>query len=697
MTHNFLLEIGLEEMPAHVVEPSMRQLKEKTIAFLEENVLTYESVDMFSTPRRLAVRINGLADKQVDTEEEVKGPAKKIALDSEGNWTKAAQGFVRGQGLTVEDIYFQEIKEVEYVHVRKFTAGKGVEEVLPGLLSVIKSLSFPVSMHWANYDMSYIRPIHWLVALLDDKVIPFSLLDVETGRVTRGHRFLGHEAVEIAHANQYEEIMEKEYVVVDSAKRQQMIVDQIHALAKEHQWQVDQDSDLLEEVSNLVEYPTAFYGSFDAKYLEIPTEVLVTSMKEHQRYFDVHDQDGKLLPFFISVRNGNGDYLENVIRGNEKVLTARLEDAAFFYEEDKALTIEECVAKLKQVTFHEKIGTIYEKMQRVAVFAKLLGEKVGLTEEELADLDRASHIYKFDLVTNMVDEFPELEGIMGEKYALMQGEPAGVATAIREHYMPISSEGELPQSTVGAVLAVADKLDTVMTFFGVGMVPSGSNDPYALRRQTYGVIRIVVGKEWSFPLIPLYKEMVASINADPERYGLELPVESDEIEGFVTGRMKQFLSTKDIRHDIIEAATQANQTDLFLMVRSALMLKEHTQDIDFKTSNEALTRVINLALKGKELLSEDVDAPVDPSLFENSAEKDLYQAVEGVLNNASMRTIEENYEELKKLSPIIEKYFDNTMVMVDNDAVRNNRLRQLQKIAKLALSIASLDLLITKN
>ena len=233
MTHNFLLEIGLEEMPAHVVEPSMRQLKEKTIAFLEENVLTYESVDMFSTPRRLAVRINGLADKQADTEEEVKGPAKKIALDSEGNWTKAAQGFVRGQGLTVEDIYFQEMKEVEYVHVRKFTAGKGVEEVLPGLLSVIKSLSFPVSMHWANYDMSYIRPIHWLVALLDDKVIPFSLLDVETGRVTRGHRFLGHEAVEIEQANQYEEIMEKEYVIVDSVKRQQMIVDQIHALAKE--------------------------------------------------------------------------------------------------------------------------------------------------------------------------------------------------------------------------------------------------------------------------------------------------------------------------------------------------------------------------------------------------------------------------------------------------------------------------------
>ena len=358
----------------------------------------------------------------------------------------------------------------------KYTHGKPAKEVLTGLAEVVKSLTFPVTMHWADFDFEYIRPIHWIVALLDDEVIPFEVLDVKTDRRSRGHRFLG-EDVTFAHAKEYEEKLQEQFVIAAPQKRQQMIVEQAEELAQKNNWVIDLDATLLEEVNNLVEYPTVFAGDFEEKYLSVPEEVLVTSMKEHQRYFEVRNEEGLLLPHFISARNGDHVKLDNVIRGNQKVLTARLEDAEFFYNEDKKTSIDQYVEKLKSVTFHEKIGSIYEKMQRVQVIARILGESVGLSTEELADLQRAAEIYKFDLVTNMVGEFPELQGIMGEKYARLNGEKPAVARAIKEHYMPTSSEGELPESAIGAVLAIADKLDSIFSFFTVGMIPSGSNDP----------------------------------------------------------------------------------------------------------------------------------------------------------------------------------------------------------------------------
>ena len=416
MAKDLLLEIGLEEMPAHVVTPSMKQLEQKTAKFLDEHQLTYDSIETFSTPRRLAIKVTNIPERQEDSEEEVKGPAKKIALDAEGNWSKAAQGFVRGQGLTTDDITFRELKGVEYVYVTKYTHGKPAKEVLTGLAEVVKSLTFPVTMHWADFDFEYIRPIHWIVALLDDEVIPFEVLDVKTDRRSRGHRFLG-EDVTFAHAKEYEEKLQEQFVIAAPQKRQQMIVEQAEELAQKNNWVIDLDATLLEEVNNLVEYPTVFAGDFEEKYLSVPEEVLVTSMKEHQRYFEVRNEEGLLLPHFISARNGDHVKLDNVIRGNQKVLTARLEDAEFFYNEDKKTSIDQYVEKLKSVTFHEKLGSIYEKMQRVQVIARILGESVGLSTEELADLQRAAEIYKFDLVTNMVGEFPELQGIMGEKYA----------------------------------------------------------------------------------------------------------------------------------------------------------------------------------------------------------------------------------------------------------------------------------------
>lgn len=693
MSKDLLLEIGLEEMPAHIVSPSRLQLENKIVKFLDENKLSYETVQSFSTPRRLAVRVTQLPEQQKDTQEELKGPAKKIAQDAEGNWSKAAEGFVRGQGLTTEAITFKEVNGVEYVYVTKHNKGQKTIDVLAGLKDVITSLTFPVTMHWADYDFEYIRPIHWIVALLDDEVIPFSVLDVTTGKLSRGHRFLGDDVI-FDHSKEYEEKMRAQFVIVDPNERKKMIIEQTNQLAEKNHWKLDLDEKLLEEVNNLVEYPTAFIGAFDEKYLSVPDEVLVTSMKEHQRYFDVRNDQGLLLPHFISVRNGDSVHIENVIKGNEKVLIARLEDAEFFYSEDKKLSIEECVNKLKNVTFHEKIGTIYEKMQRVAVIGQIIGKEVGLSDTELTDLKRASEIYKFDLVTNMVGEFPELQGIMGEKYALLQGEKTTVAQAIREHYLPTSSDGDLPVSAIGSVLAIADKLDSVFSFFAVGMIPSGSNDPYALRRQTYGVIRIVENKNWQFPLVQLQADIDAAVNSDSQKYGIQLTSGQEEVIDFVKARLRQLLMTKDVRHDVIDAVISSEQKDLAKLFSSATILKKHLLDKNFRPSIEALTRVINLAKKGRDLLNQETQ--VDASLFENNAEKALHKAVNEIEETFSENTMAENYQALVNLRPLIEQYFEETMVMVEDEQVKSNRLKELNRIAKMSLSLASLDLLIVK-
>ncbi|MEQ7214494.1 glycine--tRNA ligase subunit beta [Enterococcus asini] len=690
MAKDLLLEIGLEEMPAHVVTPSMKQLETKITAFLDDNRLSFSSIKAYSTPRRLAVLVSEIVDKQEDIQEEVKGPAKKIALDQEGNWSKAAQGFVRGQGVTTEDITFKELKGEEYVYVTKYIPGKPAEEVLTDLTQVITSLTFPVTMHWNQYDFEYIRPIHWIVALLDEEIIPLQILDVKSGRASRGHRFLGNDLT-FATAKEYEEKLAAEFVIADPMKRQEMITEQIAEIAAKENFVVNLDADLLEEVNNLVEYPTAFVGNFADKYLAVPEEVLVTSMKEHQRYFDVRNQEGLLLPHFISVRNGNNVKLENVAKGNEKVLTARLEDAEFFYNEDKKLTIDELVEKLKNVTFHEKIGSMYEKMQRVGVSAQIIGETVGLTKEELDDLKRASEIYKFDLVTNMVGEFPELQGIMGEKYALLQGEKPAVAQAIREHYLPISSEGELPESNIGAVLAIADKMDSLQTFFAAGMLPSGSNDPYALRRQTYGIVRIIEAKSWYFPLIKLQQAIGKKINSDEARFGIQLASGQKEVADFFKARLRQRLHSEDTRHDVIDAVVNSEQEDVTKLFKAANILNRHLQDDNFKTSVEALTRAINLAKK-----NEANSGHVDPNLFENESEQALFDAVADLEQKFPRQTMEENYQGLMDLRPVIEAYFDATMVMVDDERIRRNRLNQLQIIAKMALAFASLDELLTK-
>lgn len=692
MAKNLLLEIGLEEMPAHVVWPSIKQLEEKVSKFLAENSLTFESIETFSTPRRLAIRVTNIPDRQEDVQEEVKGPAKKIALDAEGNWSKAAEGFVRGQGLTTDVITFREVNGVEYVYVTKYIHGKESKEVLTGLLDVVKSMNFPTMMHWGDTMFEYVRPIHWIIALLDEEVIPFELLDVQTGRITEGHRFLGDQ-VALANPSEYEAKLEEQFVIADAHKRQQMIVNQIEEIAEKNKWVINLDPDLLEEVTNLVEYPTAFVGDFEERFLSVPEEVLVTSMKEHQRYFEIRNQAGMLLPHFISVRNGNSVKLDNVIKGNQKVLAARLEDGEFFFEEDKKLSIEDCVEKLKNVTFHEKIGSMYKKMQRVGLISQVIGKRVGLSEEELTDLKRASEIYKFDLVTNMVNEFPELQGIMGEKYALLKEEKPAVATAIREHYMPISSEGELPKTAIGAVLAIADKIDSVLGFFAVGMIPSGSNDPYALRRQTYGIVRIVEAQGWTFPFTDMQGAIVDAVNEDVLDYGIHFNRDQKEFIEFFKGRIRQRLQIYNVRHDIIDAVLDSHQDDLVQVFKTAQIFDEHLTDEHFKEAMEALTRVINLT---KKMEPDVITYKVDPKLFENETEEELYVAVKEAEDQFANQSMAENYQTLTNLRPVIERYFNETMIMVEDEKVRDNRLNQLAIITRMTNALASIDKIITK-
>ncbi|GFZ27050.1 glycine--tRNA ligase subunit beta [Lactobacillus corticis] len=688
MTKNYLFEIGTEEMPAHVVAKSVKQLADRTGKFLTENGLGFKNIKTFSTPRRLTVLVEALAEKQADIDEVKKGPAKKIALDKDGNWSKAAQGFVRGQGMSTDDIYFEELKGTEYAYVHIQKPGKPASEILLGMADVVKAMNFPTKMRWGTSgDFEFVRPIHWLVSIFGSDVIPVKLLDITAGRKTEGHRFLG-DSVVLANADDYEDALKNQFVIANAQERKNMIVSQMNDLVAEKNWQIKPDAGLLEEVTNLVEYPTVFSGSFDKKYLEIPDEVLITSMKDNQRYFEVYDQDGKLINHFISVRNGNKDYLENVVSGNEKVLVARLDDAVFFYDEDRKYPISHFVDRLKNVSFHDKIGSMADKLVRVKAIGEYLAQKWHLDEQTIKDFDRASSIYKFDLVTQMVGEFAELQGVMGMHYARLAGENEAVSVAIKEHYMPNTAEGELPQTTVGALLSVADKLDTIITFFGAGMIPSSSNDPYALRRYAYGIVRILLDQGWSLPFEETLPALISAIDGKTKA---KLPKgdEDKEIALFIRDRIKQYMQKNDFKYDVIDAVLASSQQDPSQILASAKVLQQHHDDAAFKPVVESLIRINNILDKAKF----SGQGQVDPELFEDQSEAEL---ASGVAALAKVADFSELYQGFVKLQPVIDKYFETNMIMAKDPAVKTNRLMQLQEVRSLAERLGSLNKLVIK-
>jgi glycyl-tRNA synthetase beta chain len=681
---NLLLEIGLEEMPARFINDSINQLADKIGAWFASKNIDYSELKMFSTPRRLAVLVTGVAESQEDSHEEAKGPAKKIALAEDGTWSKAAQGFTRGQGMTVEDIYFKEINGVEYAHVKKFIEGQDTVNLLPELKGIITGLTFPKNMRWANEELRYVRPIKWLIAMFGNDVIPFSITGVETGAQTRGHRFLGTQ-FEIGSPDNYEEELLNQYVVADSDKRKTAIQTQLENIEQENDWVIPVDEELLNEVTNLVEYPTALYGRFEEEFLEIPEEVLITSMKEHQRYFPVKSKNGDLLPYFVTVRNGDHQHLEKVSRGNEKVLRARLADAAFFYKEDQKLAIDTALAKLKTIVYHEEIGTVAEKSSRVRKLAKLISERLELDKETQTAVDRTAEISKFDLVTQMVYEFPELQGIMGEKYALQKGETPAVAKAINEHYMPRNAEDGTAESDAGAVVAIAEKLDTICSFFAIGVIPSGSQDPYALRRQATGIVQTLVNKQWTLSL-----ELLVGLSLNLVNEANILKRTSEEVyhdlSHFFGLRVKHLLQEQGIRYDLIDAILGSGLRDIPGLIEKANVLQEKKDEAGFKESIESLSRVLNIASKA------EVIGDVHEDLFENEQEKLLYakfleaakQEEEGISAGAF-------YQLLVSLKTEINNYFEHTMVMADRPEVRENRLNQMAMLATLIRKFAKVN------
>ncbi|MDK6198088.1 glycine--tRNA ligase subunit beta [Lactobacillus iners] len=689
MTKDYLFEIGTEEMPAHVVAKSVKQLADRTGKFLKDNGLSFKNIKTFSTPRRLTILVQELAEKQADIDEIKKGPSKKIALDKDGNWSKAAEGFVRGQNMSVDDIYFQKIKDVEYAYIHVKKEGKKATEILLGMDQIVKELAFPTKMRWGNYDLEFVRPIHWIVSLFGSEIIPVKILDIVAGRKTYGHRFLG-ESLVLATSDDYESALKSQFVIADANQRKNMILSQINSLCEKNNWQVKIDSGLLEEVTNLVEYPTIFSGSFNEKYLNIPKEVLITSMKDNQRYFEVYDHEGTLINHFIAIRNGNSDYLDNVIAGNEKVLVARLDDAQFFYDEDKKYPLSHFVEKLSSVSFHDKIGSMAEKMLRVKLIGEYIGKKINLSSSELADFDRAADIYKFDLVTNMVGEFAELQGIMGTHYAELAGERKAVSQAIKESYLPSSADGDLPTTKIGSLLSIADKLDTIIAFFGAGMIPNSSNDPYALRRSAYGIVRILINQSWNISIEDALKDIIALLKGKTVAKLPNDEATQAEISDFIINRVKQLLQVKKYSYDVIDTVLASNQQNVANILSIADILQENHDDSKFKKVVESLTRIANILKKAD--FSEA--GQINPDLFENNSEKALYDKINLLLDKSlDVKTL---YSEFVQLQPVIDEYFDSNMILDKNEAVKINRLSQLKLIDKLALEFGDLSKLVIK-
>lgn len=681
---DLLLEIGLEELPAQYVLRSEKQLAERVDAFLKEARVDFGSIEVYSTPRRLAVIVRDVAETQQDLTETLRGPAKKIAQDAEGNWSKAAQGFARGRGLTVEGLYFAEEKGVEYVFAERHEKGRETLSLLNGLEDVVRSLTFPKNMKWGTSSLRYMRPIRWLIALFGQDIIDFTIEGVKTNNVTRGHRFLSKGDVVISSPAEYVQTLESAFVMANYEMRKAEIERQIQELATKQGWTIPLDADLLEEVTNLVEWPTALFGEFDEAYLDLPEEVLITTMKEHQRYFPVY-LDGTLKNYFVTVRNGNAEHLENVARGNEKVIRARLADAVFFYEEDKKTKIDDQLGRLDRIVFHEKLGTTGAKARRVTNIAK---ELAPLFEADLEKVSRAGAIHKFDLVSQMVYEFTELQGIMGEKYALQQGEDKEVAAAIREHYMPRFAGDASPETATGAVLALADKLDSIAAFFGIGMIPSGSQDPFALRRQAQGVVQIL--GDWKIDLsIDTLLSKVVELQLEAGLYEADKEQVKAQLDDFFKLRLKYRLQEQQVRYDVIDAVLTTSLTVVRLDARADAI--QEFVSTDAKALIEQLSRVVNISKKGEA-------GDVNPSLFENDHEIALHDAIEqtapATADAVEMGDYKKALDLLQQLESPIMMYFEHTMVMSDDEAVRQNRLHEMNRLATTIKRVADFNALV---
>lgn len=675
MAKDLLFEIGAEEIPAGFMPNILGQLKTLAETKLNDAHLPFESIATYGTPRRLALIVKGLADTSAEISERHKGPSASIAYDADGNPTKAAIGFARGKGLDVSDL----VVEDGYIYAETKTAGVPAKDIVTDMLpQLITGLNFPKSMHWGNLDAKFVRPVRWLVALLDEEVIPVEFATVKSGNVTRGHRFLGADEITIKNAASYVDTLKENFVMVDQDARRELISKQLHDIAASKNASIVWDDDLLEEINYLVEWPTALYGGFEESYLALPDAAIITPMKDHQRYFPLVDQDGKLLPMFLTVRNGSDHSIEVVQAGNERVLRARLDDAKFFFNEDRKKPLIDRQDGLTKIVFQEGLGNLADKTERLLTLGRVFSEECELHEDARVVLERATELAKTDLTTGMVTEFTELQGVMGKEYALLDGESSEVAEAIFEQYLPRFAGDVLPQTEAGKVLSIIDKIDNIVATFSRGLIPTGSQDPYALRRQTIGILNILLNSEWNISLRPIIVESMNLLNVPTDKQDELL----GQVEEFITLRLKNIFLDREVPHHVIDLLLSNNElsvADAEGLVK-ALLANRIDENVELV---QAFTRMYNLV--------KDVTyTGVDESLLKEDAERALYEAATKA-SEASIDAWDKNdYDAVvavpATLVPAINTFFEDVMVMDKDEAIKANRL-QLVRLAYSVMAI----------
>lgn len=675
MAKDLLFEIGAEEIPAGFMPNILGQLKTLAETKFNDAHLPFESIATYGTPRRLALIVKGLAFTSAEISERHKGPSASIAYDADGNPTKAAIGFARGKGLDVADL----VVEDGYIYAESKTAGVPAKDIVTDMLpQLITGLNFPKSMHWGNLDAKFVRPVRWLVALLDEDVIPVEFATVKSGNVTRGHRFLGADEITIKNAASYVDTLKENFVMVDQDARRELISKQLHDIAASRNASIVWDDDLLEEINYLVEWPTALCGGFEESYLALPDAAIITPMKDHQRYFPLVDQDGKLLPMFLTVRNGSDHSIEVVQAGNERVLRARLDDAKFFFNEDRKKPLIDRQDGLTKIVFQEGLGNLADKTERLLTLGRVFSEECELHEDARVVLERATELAKTDLTTGMVTEFTELQGVMGKEYALLDGESPEVAEAIFEQYLPRFAGDVLPQTEAGKVLSIIDKIDNIVATFSRGLIPTGSQDPYALRRQTIGILNILLNSEWNISLRPIIVESMNLLNVPADKQDELL----GQVEEFITLRLKNIFLDRGVPHHVIDLLLSNNElsvADAEGLVK-ALLANRIDENVELV---QAFTRMYNLV--------KDVTyTGVDESLLKEDAERALYEAATKA-SEASIDAWDKNdYDAVvavpATMVPAINKFFEDVMVMDKDEAIKANRL-QLVRLAYSVMAI----------
>ena len=675
MAKDLLFEIGAEEIPAGFMPNILGQLKQLAETKLNDAHLPFESIETYGTPRRLALIVKGIADASAEISERHKGPSASIAYDADGNATKAAIGFARGKGLDVADL----VVEDGYIYAETKTAGVPAKDIVSEMLpQLITGLNFPKSMHWGDLDAKFVRPVRWLVALLDEEVIPVEFATVKSGNVTRGHRFLGADEITIKNAASYVDTLKENFVMVDQDARRELISKQLHDIAASKNASIVWDDDLLEEINYLVEWPTALCGGFEESYLALPDAAIITPMKDHQRYFPLVGQDGKLLPMFLTVRNGSDHSIEVVQAGNERVLRARLDDAKFFFNEDRKQPLIDRQDGLTKIVFQEGLGNLADKTERLLKLGRVFGEECGLHEDAAVVLERATELAKTDLTTGMVTEFTELQGVMGKEYALLDGESPEVAEAIFEQYLPRFAGDVLPQTEAGKVLSIIDKVDNIVATFSRGLIPTGSQDPYALRRQTIGILNILLGSDWNISLRPIFKASMELLNVAADKQEELL----NQVEEFFTLRLKNIFLDREVPHHVIDLLLSNNElsvADAEGLV-NALLANRIDENVELV---QAYTRMYNLV--------KDVEyTGVNSDLLKEDAEKALFEAASKA-SEASLAAWEAgDYAAVvavpATLVPTINQFFEDVMVMDKDEAIKANRL-QLVRLAYSVMAI----------